>query len=165
MNILLGPRLGACPVVIRFSVRLSVCPSFCASRSFARIISNMAARQRSWNSFRAHYLWNRSSNCREMFTEDCYLWEDVHFQISDRSEIQYGCQAAILEFLSCALSQEPFMQLLWTFLLKIGTYEREGALSNFRPIRNPIWSSWSIAGPWLRTVTLLIASSYIPELG
>ena len=110
----------------------------CAIEFRADRKSNMAARPQSWIFFRAHYLENRLWNQLEIFIIDWYPWEDVRYWILGRLEIQYGRQATILNFLSRALSWEPFMESTWNlyhWLVPI----RGCALSNFGPIGNPIW--------------------------
>ena len=77
----------------------------------------MAAKPQSWIFVRMHYLKNNLSNQFQIFIDYWDLSEDVHYQISGQSKIQYGCQAAILDFLSGALSQEGFKQSIQNFTL------------------------------------------------
>ena len=114
--------IGGCLIVISFSVRPSV-------RS----------------PFRAHYLKKDSSNQFEIFIVYWDISEDLRYRISDRSEIQYGRQAAILDFLSRALSQEGFQQSIQNFYSLLG-HIRGPALLNFRPVGNPIWPPGSHLG-------------------
>ena len=98
----------------------------------------MAARRPSWIFFRGHYLKKDSSNQFKIFIVYWDISEDLRYWISDRSEIQYGRQAAILDFLSRALSQEGFKQSIRNFYSLLG-HIRGPALSNFRPVGNLIW--------------------------
>ena len=78
----------------------------------------MAARRPSWIFFRAHYLKKDSSNQFEIFIVYWDISEDLRYRISDRSEIQYGRQVAILDFLSRALSHQfpLYFSLLYLLL-------------------------------------------------
>ena len=75
----------------------------------------MAATPPSWIFFRAYYLKKDSSNQFEIFTVYWHILEERRYQISGQSEIQYGHHAAILDFLSRALSQEGFKQSIRNF--------------------------------------------------
>ena len=98
----------------------------------------MAARLQFLIFFCTHSLENNSSNWFEIFIGYWYLSEDVHYRISPRSEIQYGRWAAILDFLSWALSPEQLKQLMGNFC-RILVPIRECALLNFRPFLNRVW--------------------------
>ena len=62
----------------------------------------------------------------------------MHYQISGRSEIQYGRQATILDFLSRALSEEQLQQMIQIFYSLL-VYISRCAMLNFWPVRNPMW--------------------------
>ena len=97
----------------------------------------MVARQPSWISFRVDYLKNRSSDNLQSFTETCCLSGDGCCRISSLSDIRYGCEPAILNFLLCPLSQEPFKRLPLNFYWSLLPM-RGWVLSNFRPVWIPI---------------------------
>ena len=78
---------------------------------------NMAARrtylciQNWWKcNFKTFYFKNLLTDQHEILIMYWYQCEGVSFQISHRSEIQYGRQGAILDFLSDIICQEPFEQ-------------------------------------------------------
>ena len=72
------------------------------------------------------------------FTLFCHILADLCYRIASRSEIQYGRHAAILDFLSRALSQEGFEQSIRNFYSLLAHISGP-ALLTFRSIQNPIW--------------------------
>ena len=105
----------------------------------------MAATPPSWFFFRAHYLKKDSTNQSEFFTVYCHILEDLHYWISGQSKIQYGLHAAILDFLSGALSHEGFKHQILNFY-SLFAHITGPALSFFRLIQNPIWPPCHLFG-------------------
>ena len=110
----------------------------CSAKFRADRKSNMAARAPSWIFFRTLYLKNHLSNQFEFFIIYWYPCKDVFCQIWRLSEIQYGRQGAILDFLLDTISQEPCVKSIWNFCNLLRSMQL-GVLPNFAPIGNPTW--------------------------
>ena len=92
-----------------------------------------------------HYLKSYWSNLFEILRGYWCISEDVHFWISDGSDIQYGRQAAILDFRFRSITQEPLKQLAWNLVCGFIMKRYRSSLI-FRPIGNPIWQPGSHLG-------------------
>ena len=99
-----------CAINLKFLSCIGIHARMCPAKFRADRKSNMAARAPSWIFFRTLYLKNHLSNHFEIFIIYWYPCRDVSCQILRRSEIQYGRQGAILDFLLDTISQEPFEQ-------------------------------------------------------
>ena len=72
----------------------------------------MAARWPSWIFVSAQYLEKRLNNQFEILQVYWYILDEGQVRFWTRSEIQYGRQAAILDFHFHSISQEAFEQLI-----------------------------------------------------
>ena len=86
----------------------------------------------------AKYLKKHLSNQFEILQVYWYISEGGQVRFETRSEIQYGRQAAILDFRFRSISREAFEQSIWNFA-GLSVCIRRRSSSIFDPIRNPIW--------------------------